>query len=991
MKFLRKLFDNTILKEHQKLVDQDNCRVAKVAEVLLFFTTGLLFVTSLLSSVYSSMQIIYLVYMAISLGLYLVTHFFVERHQQYIFYVIVLILLTLYSYCLFSGVLYNVNDASVTIYVFMIVACTLFFVPYAFTVIFHTVMAIIYCACALLFKGDQGMIDTINYAFFLIMGLILANIYFKIRIAYLCSLDEAHEASEQELRMRKANEKMLNDVPTGVAVYIINGDNVEQTYLNDGFYRLLHDTPQKRQVRTGGQFLNSIHPDDVEALKASIESVKNGADFTSLVCRSKNGEDGYTWLRFSASVAEREPGYVLVYATYASVENEIKNQEKLLESQKLLRIATSSANMTVWEYDCIHHRIRQSENSMKKHGFDEVIDNVPESLIECGYFHSDYAERARKLYQKLEKEQVTVQGEFLSHNKDGNSYWWEEIILTPIFDRDNRMVKAVGTSRDISEQKQQQKQQQELLETQQKLTQANAAAQAKSDFLSTMSHEIRTPMNAIIGMTKLAQDEKINNPAVTEYLDEIDKSSEYLLGILNDVLDMSRIESGNFKLNPTWSATSEILDPCIKMILPMMASKDITFEYPKSTNKKFECYVDVLKVQQMIMNLLNNAYKFTPVGGHISLSGKNLSFNPDTMMGTDLLTISDTGCGMSEDFLSRIFTPFEQERTATTSAIKGTGLGLAVSRNIARKMGGDITVKSVIGEGSSFTITMHYQARLLNEQKAVVKSEIDYNKLIGMKVLLAEDHPMNATIATRLLNKKGITVVLAQNGEEAISAFDASQTNEFDAILMDIRMPAVDGLEAAAAIRKLTRADAVTIPIIALSANAYDEDIKKSISAGMNAHLSKPIEPDKLYQTLYHYIRLNPRRQTILVVDDVEMNRAFVVRVLKGIYAAVEAQNGIEALQILKENPDIIAVVTDMQMPQMDGLTLIREIRKDYHYNNIAILANTAYEDVADEDKVIKAGADDLLYKPITPIKLQHRLENVLAARNQVLNRMPRD
>ncbi|MDO5577481.1 MAG: response regulator, partial [Fibrobacter sp.] len=181
------------------------------------------------------------------------------------------------------------------------------------------------------------------------------------------------------------------------------------------------------------------------------------------------------------------------------------------------------------------------------------------------------------------------------------------------------------------------------------------------------------------------------------------------------------------------------------------------------------------------------------------------------------------------------------------------------------------------------------------------------------------------------------------------------------------------------------RADAATIPIIALSANAYDEDIKKSIAAGMNAHLSKPIEPDKLYQTLYSFICMSPRRQTVLVVDDVEMNRAFAVRVLKDSFATVEAKNGVEAMKIRRENPDIVAVVTDMQMPEMDGLELIKKIRKNHHYNNIAILANTAYEDAADEDKVLKAGADDLLYKPITPTKLRRRLENVLAGRNQAM------
>ncbi len=397
---------------------------------------------------------------------------------------------------------------------------------------------------------------------------------------------------------------------------------------------------------------------------------------------------------------------------------------------------------------------------------------------------------------------------------------------------------------------------------QMELASAKRASEAKSEFLSNMSHEIRTPMNAIIGMNKLARDEaEGTNPQLEDYLSKIDESSEYLLGVINDILDMSRIESGRQKLNLAWVNPGDIMMPCVDMMKEAFAKKNIHFScQPVDYNKKgYQIYTDAQKSKQMLMNILNNACKFTQAGGTVSMEIINKSIDREEQRATDLITIRDNGCGMSEEFLTKIFTPFEQERNNYTGAIQGTGLGLALSRNIARQMGGDITVESRLGEGSTFTIQYVYKYRMsasAAEQSAqrLEKEARTTVNLAGKRILLAEDHPLNATIATKLLEKKEMEVTLAENGREAVDLFEAAKPGTFDAILMDVRMPVMDGLKATRTIRLLDKADAKQIPIIAMTANAFEEDREQSREAGMNAHLAKPIVPEELYETLGEFI-----------------------------------------------------------------------------------------------------------------------------------------
>ncbi|MDO4556234.1 MAG: response regulator [Lachnospiraceae bacterium] len=390
------------------------------------------------------------------------------------------------------------------------------------------------------------------------------------------------------------------------------------------------------------------------------------------------------------------------------------------------------------------------------------------------------------------------------------------------------------------------------------LERAEKASRAKNDFLSRMSHDMRTPMNAILGMTHLAAECVEKGSKVAEYLSQIDQSSQYLLGIINDILEMGRIESGKVILNPSWYNMQDLFGTIIRMIEPLMEKKKIHFDFDRRILNKsnIEIYEDIQKSQQMIMNLLNNACKFTPEGGTVRLTFENVSLDKDALSGVDKIVIQDTGCGMSKEFLEHIFTPFEQERLPGAENIPGTGLGLSIAYSIAKAMGGNITVESEVGTGSTFTLFHPFQYRMLEKkeaEKAVLQKSFD--SLEGSTVLLAEDNEINAMIATKLLENRGIEVQLAVNGQEAVDLFAKAPEKTFDLILMDIRMPIMDGLEATKCIRKLNRPDAKTIPIIAMSANAFEEDKRTSIRAGMTNHLAKPVEPEVLYQELLKWIK----------------------------------------------------------------------------------------------------------------------------------------
>lgn len=365
-------------------------------------------------------------------------------------------------------------------------------------------------------------------------------------------------------------------------------------------------------------------------------------------------------------------------------------------------------------------------------------------------------------------------------------------------------------------------------------------SRAKSEFLSKMSHEIRTPMNAIIGMTAIAMSGENVSDSTMECLKKIDKSSHYLLALINDILDMSRIESGKMTTEETYLNLEELIAQLDTMIRVQTENKGIWLRVETDT-PHIHLLGDPLKLNQVLVNILGNAVKFTSSGGiHFRVSES--AAENDTVNVT--FSVKDTGIGISEENAGRIFNSFEQADRDTVRKYGGTGLGLAISSNLVHLLGGKLEVRSEVGKGSEFffTIPMKITAPAADSSDST-SAEIRFSE---KRILIVEDDELNIEIAKTLIEAEGIQTELAENGQDAVDKFRSSEENYYDAILMDIRMPVMDGLEATKQIRSSDRTDAFTVPIIAMTANAFDEDMKKSVECGMNGHLTKPIDMNKV-------------------------------------------------------------------------------------------------------------------------------------------------
>ncbi len=383
-------------------------------------------------------------------------------------------------------------------------------------------------------------------------------------------------------------------------------------------------------------------------------------------------------------------------------------------------------------------------------------------------------------------------------------------------------------------------------EEQEQKRRLEAASRAKSDFLARISHDMRTPLNGILGTVYLAR-EKDDPAELKKDMETIESAGELLLNLVNDTLDMSRIESGRIELHPEICDEKKLFDAIFAAIRPSLDQKNIRLHTTFIGIDWKQMMLDVPRLQQVFLNLFSNAIKFTPEGGSIDWVMECLEETDDHVI--DRFIVRDTGCGMSEAFQKHMFEPFAQENRVNTDQTMGTGLGLSIVKRIVELMDGTITVKSKVGKGTEFCIILRLPVRcsLRELEKEPEQKEISFR---GARILLCEDNRLNTIIATKLLEKVGCIVETAENGKLGAEMFAASSPGYYAAVLMDIRMPEMDGLEAARAIRSPDRSDAKTIPIIAMSANAFAEDRQESLAAGMNAHLSKPIEPQKLYETL---------------------------------------------------------------------------------------------------------------------------------------------
>ena len=381
---------------------------------------------------------------------------------------------------------------------------------------------------------------------------------------------------------------------------------------------------------------------------------------------------------------------------------------------------------------------------------------------------------------------------------------------------------------------------------------AENANKAKTDFLSNMSHDIRTPMNAIIGITSLIRHDAGNKAKVIEYADKIDSSSQHLLGIINDVLDMSKIEAGKTVFKYSDFSILDLVQELDTIFHTQIYEKQQTLTIIKENIQHEWVNGDQVHLMQIFSNLLSNAVKYTQEGGEIQFFVEECETKSSVYAKYRFL-VSDNGLGMSADFKETIFDAFTRAESSVTNKIQGTGLGMAITKNLVEAMGGTIDVDSELGQGSCFEVLMDLKIAEDRTVALAAQEEIDEqdgNILQGMRFLCAEDNELNAEILTELLKIEGAECTICENGEEILKAFEQSAPGDYDMILMDVQMPVMNGYEATKAIRRSSHELAKTIPIIAMTANAFTEDIQHSLAAGMNAHVSKPVEMKVLEKTI---------------------------------------------------------------------------------------------------------------------------------------------
>ena len=516
------------------------------------------------------------------------------------------------------------------------------------------------------------------------------------------------------------------------------------------------------------------------------------------------------------------------------------------------------------------------------------------------------------------------------------------------------------------------------------LMHAESANSAKTTFLNNMSHDIRTPMNAIIGFTSLAASHVDNKEKVKEYLSKISTSSEHLLSLINDILDMSRIESGKVKINENPLHLPELLHDIRTIVQPNITSKQLDFLIDTVDVKNEDIIADKLRLTQILLNILSNGIKFNRTGGTISLRIRQLKFAP-TGYGNYQFIIRDTGIGMKPEFQEHIFESFTREETSTVSGIQGTGLGMAITKNIVDMMGGTITVKSEEGQGSEFTVNLTF--KLCGEAKSYEKIE----QLQGLKVLVADDDTDTCLSISGMLTEIGMRSEWTVSGKEAVirAKHSMEMGDEFYAYIIDWLMPDMNGIET---VRRIRRVIGDSSPIIILTAYDWSDIEEEAKEAGVTAFCEKPLFMSQLRELLTNPVpkTKEPEKREwiyngkrILLVEDNELNQEIAQTILEDAGFMVETANdGVEAVKKMEQavpgQYDLILM--DIQMPVMNGYEAAKQIRslKNRETASVPIVAMTANAFEEDREKSYEAGMNGYLAKPVSAEALINTIDKIM-------------
>lgn len=850
MNKITRFFNSPLLNKHQDVVRKDNCKMMQTFMIVMTVCEAAMLISGFADDYYRSLRYVYIGFIVVQTCAYCIVRFYVEKHLEYSKSMVILGLALMYGFCFFSGIFYNINEPSISIYAFQIIACSAFLMPFGYTVMLHLSVTIVYSIVAIALKPVYGISDATTAALFLIMALRLAWRLYQSRVQFLNTVDTIVEKEKQEITKK---DKLLNDIPVGIGIFEIRNGETRRIYMNDWFYHMTENPLSVKESYDGSKgFFQLLYDDDKERVFKSMQEVKDGADYSVATCRVWTADKKLKWVRLFSAVTERDEEHILVYTSYVDMSYEMDARMVLQQNNELLHRALKSAKMVVWEYDPTTKVLTQTRNCSEQTGYKNlVIHNAPDSMIDAGYVKEEYISAYRAFFHKFCTEKEKVEEVFQVKNWQTSEFWYEQAALTPVFDEAGNLIKGIGTSMDITERVRADEEKDKLRQTENALEVAKSANVAKSEFLSRISHDIRTPMNAIIGFAELGKQDLQSPELISQDLERISSSAEFLLGLVNDVLDMSKIESNAMELKLQPLTMHEFEEQLNTLVKPMCNKKKLHFAINMSENMPKCLMADNLRVKQIFFNLLSNAVKFTPEGGTIEVTGEKIS--EKNHLAKMRFCVRDNGIGMSKEFQEKMFDSFSQEQQHISNE-QGTGLGLSIVKSLLELMNGSVHVDSTLGKGTEFVIELQLAVCEIPKEKKVTKLSASFERLQGKNILLCEDHPLNTILVTRILEQAGIHVVSAANGREGVATFENAECGFFDAILMDIRMPEMDGLEAARRIRSLTRTDAKEIPVIAMTANAYDTDVQSSFEAGMNAHLTKPINPQELLEKLNEYI-----------------------------------------------------------------------------------------------------------------------------------------
>ena len=713
-------------------------------------------------------------------------------------------------------------------------------------------------------------------------------------IEYMLALLNIPEDNKIEYHTQTACEiiKFMDKMPGGFLIYHADGDE-QIIYANKALLRIFRcDTMKEFQDLTGNSFKGMVHPDDLddveESIKEQIAISQYDLDYVEYRIIQKDGtirwiEDyghfahtesvGDIFYVFIGDATEKRNRQLIEKAAIInqSKENEQRlqnliakydkerkqiNQEHLRRLEVIEGLSVNYESILYVDLDAdkvVPYRLssrtkHQFRNKLQARGFLWYASNYVSIWV-----HPEDREMVSKVTtpEYIRKKLSDNKTYYINYRiiKDAETQFLQLRIVN-VGSKDHISQVVMGYRR-VDEEILREMEQKQILE--EALNNANLANIAKNTFLSNMSHDMRTPLNAIFGFTALAKNHIHESEVIEGYLEKIDAAGRQLFELIEKVLEISWMESHDIRITETECNLCDILQDVHMILLPQISDKNISFVLNYEDLKHCDIYGDRDKLRQLILYLANNAVKYTNAGGRVEI----IATEPEQLSNDYAdyrFTVKDTGIGISEEFLQHIFEPFEREKNTTFSGIPGTGLGLTITKNIVDMMGGSIEASSTVGSGSTFTVTLRF--RVQNNPISVSTDTLNMISLLqNIKILLVEDNEINMEIETEILEGLGFLIDTAADGSIAVEKMTNSKPGDYDLILMDIQMPIMDGRQATEAIRRLENPVLADIPIIALSANAFESDKLLSIESGMDAHLTKPLDVPVLLETAARIIQ----------------------------------------------------------------------------------------------------------------------------------------